>query len=634
MQLSPSSDTNNKDDSNGNFFTSSKTGSPLFDVGDYENDDDHLLDDHEFFRAAASPSPPSLKTPLKLHHQIASEFKTPSDPSSQKSAATSRRPPAYPSKQHKRKSKKRVHSDEDDSRPDSDKRVLQPLQLAKQNAQKKKRDEQRKQDMVTRASKNSGANSENFARGNNNDGLEGETSGRGSNSREQVDKNQGDRQGTGAGSPSLVSTASGDSGEAPTAKKSSGSAKESSASAKESAALVAPSPAGTTYKAWAKYAKRTTEDIDQDVAIQRTKDAKLNKTDRMKALTKSRRMVLELQLARAKDQVYIHSKEMEVKELQDAALVRISRSKAQKLRLCKDTITKVEEVTKTLLWRSTKYFTCPEDLETGAEKVIEMGKFCEGMNKEQVGSFLVTYSPIIKKALNSARNYLTAELKKVAFNCFLEEGLELPHVDVFLACAMRQVPTMNEEKFKFYWTHVLRKCNDSKLWCKEIFYYHTPSQARMDMSDPNSLRLFTVSHEAMILTIWENNWDKWQKQYQHVLKNPGAKHPTIQGKWTTSDSGQAEWGGWSKDGLMAYNNYKKKIRDGRKGRKEDIAAFEARILLELRQSVGIEADTHEAQLRMNRAKKRKLNSKKPVGAIACYKAVATVDEDDEDEEME
>jgi hypothetical protein len=44
----------------------------------------------------------------------------------------------------------------------------------------------------------------------------------------------------------------------------------------------------------------------------------------------------------------------------------------------------------------------------------------------------------------------------------------------------------------------------------------------MDMSDPDSKSLFTVSHEAMICLVWENNFEKWQEQFKWKRKRSGG----------------------------------------------------------------------------------------------------------------
>jgi hypothetical protein len=382
---------------------------------------------------------------------------------------------------------------------------------------------------------------------------------------------------------------------------------------------------------WINLAERTKEEIEEELHEQKKRDAKIGKALRLDAIAQLRKTIAILRHGRAKDQVYIANLDATVKELQMDKTKRLSKSKAQKLKLSAEITSKVEEVTKTILWRATKFMTCPEDLDTGVEKVVVAGNFCDGMNQQMKDSFGITCATVIKKTINSARNYLTQELKKIAMKLFLEKDLPLPTTDVLLGCAMRQVHDDNKPKFKLYWTKFLRTLVEAKVWAKDIFYCTTPLRARMDPSDPKSLKLFTVSHEAMICVVWENNWQKWQDQCAHVKAN-GGKQPNLPGKWTRSDAGQSEWGGWSEEGLRSCNDYKKRIRDGRRGRKDEIIAFEDSILAEMRKEVGIEADDHESQLRLNRAKKRRTNAEEPVPEPKLHKAVATVDEEDEDEE--
>jgi hypothetical protein len=81
-----------------------------------------------------------------------------------------------------------------------------------------------------------------------------------------------------------------------------------------------------------------------------------------------------------------------------------------------------------------------------------------------------------------------------------------------------------------------------------------------------------------------------------------------------------------------FNTRKQEIRAARDGKSQEISAFEKKILAELRVEKGIDCEDHEQQLRKNRAKKRRLNSDKPVDDIRVHKAISTVDEDDEDDE--
>ncbi|MCA1800815.1 MAG: hypothetical protein LC650_05945 [Actinobacteria bacterium] len=215
----------------------------------------------------------------------------------------------------------------------------------------------------------------------------------------------------------------------------------------------------------------------------------------------------------------------------------------------------------------------------------------------------------------------------------MNKGLKLPTPNLMLSFALRRVPEQNYELFKWYWTKALTKLVNSKKWCQEVYFYTTILKAKFVPFDKNSKALFTVSHEAMVCLVWENNYEKWQEQkkWRDVPENKKKKMPIIPGKWSSSTEGQAEWGGWSEEGLRKYNELKKAIRNNRKKEGEKLHAFEEKFLRKLRVDAGIDCENHEQQQKMNRAKRRKLNADKPVGEIRVHKAVSTVDDEDEQE---
>lgn len=556
--------------------------------------------------------PPPLTEDLSLHHQRATNL-------------------AKVQKRYRERLQKQA-AEEEDHRPDSDRTALQPLQVAKERQRLKNRNHQQGKIMSegTRSKKKRTSDDAN---------LNGDDN---ANTVEVAEKTASVPRKKGGGSrdrndsPSMVSQGSGEDDEHMPPLAPNDIAMDRLAGLANDAAQKAQaiSQKAEVVKEFMTLANKTTDEMKAELAQQRKKDAKLKVEKRLPLIDKLRENLAIVRWKRAKDNCKILNMQERIKELELEKTKRMSRSQAQKMRVCAEIQSRVEQVTKSILWRATKFMTCPDDLNNAVEKVIEAGNFCEGMSATMRDSFAVTHSQIIKKALNSQRNYLTQELKKVAFKVFLEKGLELPKADVFLACAMRQVPDVNKAKFKLYWTQILRTLVDAKIWSKDVFYYTTPLAARMDPNDKTSKKLFTVSHEAMLCVVWENNWKKWQDQYAFTqqLENKGKQQPNLPGKWTRSDTGQAEWGGWSKDGLLAFNAYKKSIREGRDGRMEEIRAHEKKILAELRREVGIEADSHEAQLRLNRAKKRRTNASKPVAEVALHTAIATVDEEDEEEE--
>lgn len=581
-------------------------------------------------------SPPSLTAPAAAHNLLG---KTTPD------SATRKHNISATKKKHKKsKAARKLHTETGSvSRPDSDKNHTQPLQQAKANQrrvhQQKRRGAQISNSQMpisTRTQRKADMEKD----------MENADKANPTGEMERIPRKPNETT-----SPAEVSAASSHDSEDIVGKEINA---EKPAAAKRPTKVVKPTGKKITskskpssqldannYSFWVKCSKYTSEDIDQLCADQRVKDHKLNKDDRKIQLDKCRRTILNFKAARGRDQVYIkylevgmNKMEERITHLEIEATQRVSRSKAAKLRICDEQKEKVLEKTKGELWRTTKFVTSKDQLENATEKVLDL----LGLDKktpEERDSWVVTYKIIVKKGLNSQRNYLTSELKKLSWE-FLKAGQDLPPVGVLLACAMRQVSEVNEAKFKWYWTKALTKIVSAKQWNKEVYYYTTILKARMDMSDDASPWLFSISHEAMICLVWHNNWQKWQDQYrwQQDPNNKGKKMPNMPGLWSSSDSGQAEWGGWSEDGLKKYVEYKKNIRSSRKGRGEEISAFEQKILGELREEAGIECDSHEAQLRKERAKKRRLNSDKPVADIQVHKAVTTVEEEDEEDDEE
>jgi hypothetical protein len=310
-----------------------------------------------------------------------------------------------------------------------------------------------------------------------------------------------------------------------------------------------------------------------------------------------------------------------------AADVRMSRAKAQVLKMCNDTRDKAFNTAKNVIFHNVKFLNCKDDLYSATEMVHDALQVAE-KTLDQRDSWVETYAPIVKKGINSARNYVTSELKKLAF-ALMDKKEALPPHALLLACAARNISGINEAKFKWYWQKVIGKVVSSKEWGPSVCYYTTIMGAKSPTNPKKPL--ITVSDEAMIVLVWENNFQKWQEQwaFEQDVKNKGKKQPNLPGKFTQSDKGQCEWGGWSEAGLQAFNNYKKTIRAYRKDHKDEILELEQRILAELRVENGIEAEDHDQQLRLNRAKRRKLNANKPVPEVVVRKVVKTFDSEDE-----
>ena len=178
-----------------------------------------------------------------------------------------------------------------------------------------------------------------------------------------------------------------------------------------------------------------------------------------------------------------------------------------------------------------------------------------------------TYKTVIKKKLFERRNYVTSEMKKACSKEFLDKNLKIPTLAMIIKCATRAIDPERPEEMKvfmWYWETLLTKMVGKSNWGDNKMYYSTVSGARID-DETKPKRAITFSSEAMICAIWDNNYDKWPKLHVWAAKqeNRGCVQPNWNGKYTVTDGGQNEWGGWKPEGLEAYNSYVKQVKAGR-----------------------------------------------------------------------
>lgn len=121
--------------------------------------------------------------------------------------------------------------------------------------------------------------------------------------------------------------------------------------------------------------------------------------------------------------------------------------------------------------------------------------------------------------------------------------------------------------------------------------------------------MLSPSTEAFAMAAYENNYEKWVKQFTWQDKNPGARLPTKgpeadelnTAKWSSNKKGQTE-GGWSKEGFEAYNAYLEQVKTMRA---EDITAAKHKLAYDLmRKANGKKAESAE-QEQKNGGRKRK-----------------------------
>ena len=125
-----------------------------------------------------------------------------------------------------------------------------------------------------------------------------------------------------------------------------------------------------------------------------------------------------------------------------------------------------------------------------------------------------------------------------------------PPYFVDMLCKLRQSQTP-EEKVAFLWfTYSLLACVIGEIaWGAKKKYQSRISDAKYDNTNKS---IVTVSDEAFVLLLYKNYIDKWITRC-HNLPPPGIKRSKIMVKYTRSSIGYSEYGGWSEEGVIWFN---------------------------------------------------------------------------------
>jgi hypothetical protein len=279
------------------------------------------------------------------------------------------------------------------------------------------------------------------------------------------------------------------------------------------------------------------------------------------------------------------------------------------LPLNKEVEAMVESKTKTFVWSMVKFIQCPKDLENAARLLVKYARIDRHHvdTKVKKAAFINTYKSNVRKAIFQRRNYVAAEHKKVMLKRHKSHG-SMPTVAQLLKCLKRDITTDEDfEVFAFYWEQLLPKQVGSLVWCKEVRNYETICQA-MRRDVPN-LPMITSMDEAFTVLLIQNSIGRWKKELERDRtsttnsdsdQNPKTNH---NGRFTTTDKGQNEWGGWSQTGLKLFREYKDANKAAR--REQKTRAVEDTCLEMLRKKHKIICRDHKSQIEFERSNRRK-----------------------------
>jgi hypothetical protein len=238
--------------------------------------------------------------------------------------------------------------------------------------------------------------------------------------------------------------------------------------------------------------------------------------------------------------------------------------------------------------------------------------------KRQV--FIEEHSEIIKKALFEKRSYVSSEEKKYYVKCWDDDKPTLTVEDLIMCLQRKIVTEADMEKFQLYWVDYLSKVVGASEWKDNVKYYLRICDAKSKQCKKKELPLVNPEDEAFLVLSIENHLQRWRAEYERkkagIPVDPKAKNLN-DGQFTSTTSGQNQYGGWNSDGLRKYTEYLDMNIAARKLPK--CAEIEQDCLDKLRANLGITCETFEEQNKINGQNKAKRKKGKPENAVAPSK---------------
>jgi hypothetical protein len=315
----------------------------------------------------------------------------------------------------------------------------------------------------------------------------------------------------------------------------------------------------------------------------------------------------------------------------------------------------IENKAKTILWGFVKFIQGPEEEMDAARCLIKFGDFADKYcpTKEKRVAVAEMYSDKIKKAIFSKRNYTTAEEKKYYVKMW-KNGKPTLTVEDLLKCLKRDIETDKDmTKFMLYWEEYLPKQVGAQEWDKNTRYYSLISTAVRKDCKSHEINLVTPEDEAFLVLSIQNGLQRWKEEFDaKQAKNLGIataataeetsdttdSNKDYSGLYTSTTSGQNQYGGWSEEGLELFKTYVDFNVAARKDSNTEV--LEKACLLKLRNKWGIQMATAEEQNKFtNRQKSARKRGREGVIVPTMKKVIRTMrkidysdDEETEDEE--
>jgi hypothetical protein len=300
----------------------------------------------------------------------------------------------------------------------------------------------------------------------------------------------------------------------------------------------------------------------------------------------------------------------------------------------------LEAKAKTILWGHVKFIQSADEERDAARFLVKYGDIPSEyrQTKEMKADIVDMYSEKIKRAVFHKRNYTTAEIKKYYVKMWKakKDTLTVPQLVV---CLKREIKSEDDmSMFMLYWEEYLPKQVGASDWDKNVRYYNTISEATRPDCKSHTLHLVTPEDEAFLVLSIQNGISRWKMDYERAekgLKKTKEEEKENGGLFTSTTSGQNQYGGWSEEGLELYQKYRDMNIAARKDPK--CLEVEKDCLKRMRTKWGIECDTaveHNKLLARKKSAKKRGRAEEPKPAMKKIIRTMRPLQDSDDEETE
>jgi hypothetical protein len=236
--------------------------------------------------------------------------------------------------------------------------------------------------------------------------------------------------------------------------------------------------------------------------------------------------------------------------------------------------TRIQNLVKSHIFRKCKFITSDEHYDKVMKVVVE------AENPADPAKFVRIYKTCVVGSLNTKRSSCEQSAAETVRKLLkeknhLDEVAPAPY-SMETLCKLRQSQTPEEREAFQWFTGELLECVVGKAaWSKKKY------QSRISEAEyaNTTEKIVTVSDEAFALILYENYIDKWITRYHNPIAD-GERGKKILGRYTRSSVGYTEYGGWSEEGVIRFNELCQTIVEDRSSRNAKEA--EDQVMLSLR----------------------------------------------------